>query len=154
MKDIKEIADNASEANIHYMNNIPSEKMSRVIGLNEVNEPLECLAVLKRLNEAISTLCRLQDTDYYLHHIWNSGTWLDEKLKENGFTEEWFSEIEDKLTTLRALLMGDALDYNDLYDELYNNVLAYEAYWHEWYESALNDANQKLAKARKEGFKA
>lgn len=130
----------------------PKFKSSLVPQLNMVNDPTECIYILKRLNDVITTLCIIGD-DYYTHYIWNISSDADSKLKEAGFTEDYFYEVEKKLTELRSLLVGDNLDMDWLVNKLYDELLAYESYWQEFHESTVNELrreNEKLKKQIKE----
>ena len=116
--------------------------------LQMVNNPTECVLLLGRLNEAISTLSALQD-DYYTDYIWNSGARQTELLKQNGFTEEWFCEVEDKLSLLRSILMGENYNWNEAYDQLYKVALGHEVYWKEFYEERVRKLEYELKKKEK-----
>ena len=109
----------------------------------EVNEPLECVLLLGRLNEAISLLLSLQDS-YYTEYIWNASSLHNEQLKAAGLDSDFFSEVEDKLRTLRSILMGDSLDFDELYRRLYDEALGYEVYWREFYENRNKELERKL----------
>jgi hypothetical protein len=123
-------------------------KYSWMSELPLVNEPLECVLLLGRLNEAIGTMLALQD-DYYTDYIWNSNTAQKEQLEQNGFTESWFSEVEDKLSLLRSILMGNNYDWGEAYDSMYKAALGHEVYWHEFYEERTKELEAKLRKAEK-----
>lgn len=124
-------------------------KYSWMSELPLVNNPLECVLLLGRLNEAISTLCALQD-DYYTDYIWNSNSAQKEQLEKNGFNENWFSEVEDKLSLLRSILMGNNYDWGDAYDAMYKVALGHEVYWKEFYETRTKELEAKLRKAEKQ----
>ena len=113
--------------------------------LQMTNGPTECVLLLGRLNEAISTMLALQD-DYYTDYIWNAGTRQTELLKQNGFTEEWFSEVEDKLSLLRTILMGENYDWDEAYYQLYKVALGHEVYWKEFYEERVRTLEHELKK--------
>ena len=105
--------------------------------------------MLIRLNIVITTLSELSDYNYYLDYIWNTGTFLRENLEKNGFTEDYFMEVEDKLRLLRALLFGDSLDFEELYKDLYDKLLYHEAYWNAYnddWNQKLHNENQRLKK--------
>lgn len=114
-----------------------------------VNEPVECVLLLGRLNEAISTLLVLQD-DYYTDYIWNSNSEQKKQLEQNGFTEGWFSDVENKLSLLRTILMGNNYDWNEAYDNMYKVALGHEVYWKEFYEERTRELEAKLKKAEKQ----
>ena len=127
----------------------PNSKMMYFKHMSDVNEPLECIEMLRRLNLVITTLSELSDYNYYLDHIWNAGTFIRENLTKNGFTEDYFMEVEDKLRLLRALLFGDALDFEELYKDLYDKLLYHEAYWNAYnddWNQKLHNENQRLKK--------
>ena len=127
----------------------PNSKMAQFKYMSDVNEPLECIEMLRKLNLAITTLSELSDCNYYLEHIWNGGTFLRENLEKNGFTEDYFMEVEDKLRLLRALLFGDSLDFEELYKDLYDKLLYHEAYWNAYnddWNQKLHNENQRLKK--------
>ena len=124
-------------------------KYSLISELPLVNEPLECVLLLGRLNEAISTLLALQD-DYYADYIWNSNSWQKKQLEQNGFTEEWFSDVENKLSLLRTILMGNNYDWDEAYDNMYKVALGHEVYWKEFYEERTRELEAKLRKAEKQ----
>ena len=65
----------------------PNSKMMQFKYMSDVNEPLECIEMLRRLNIVITTLSELSDYNYYLDYIWSAGTFLRENLEKNGFTE-------------------------------------------------------------------
>ena len=123
-------------------------KYSWMSELPLVNDPLECVLLLGRLNEAISTLLALQD-DYYTDYIWNSNSEQKKQLEQNGFTEEWFSEVENKLSLLRTILMGNNYDWDEAYDNMYKVALGHEVYWKEFYEARTKELEAKLRKAEK-----
>ena len=109
----------------------------------EVNNPLECVLLLGRLNEAIDLLLCLQD-GYYTEYIWNASSLHDEQLKVAGLDSDFFNEVESKLRTLRSILMGDSLDFDELYRRLYDDALGYEVYWREFYEKRNDELEKKL----------
>ena len=124
-------------------------KYSWMSELPSVDDPLECVLLLGRLNEAISTLSALQD-DYYTDYIWNSNSEQKKQLEQNGFTEEWFSEVENKLSLLRTILMGNNYDWDEAYDNMYKVALGHEVYWKEFYEERTRELEAKLRKAEKQ----
>ena len=109
----------------------------------EANEPLECVLLLGRLNEAIDLLLCLQD-DYYTGYIWNASSLHDEQLKAAGLNNDFFSKVEDKLRALRSILLGDSLDFEELYRRLYDEALGHEVYWREFYENRNKELERKL----------
>lgn len=109
----------------------------------EVNNPIECVLLLGRLNEAISLLLSLQDS-YYTEYIWNASSLHNEQLKKAGLDDDFFGDVEDKLRTLRSILMGDSLDFDELYRRLYDEALGHEVYWREFYENRNNELERKL----------
>lgn len=109
----------------------------------EVNKPLECVLLLSRLNEAINLLLCLQD-GYYTEYIWNASPLRDEQLKAAGLNEEFFSDVEDKLRTFRTILVGDSLDFDELYRRLYDEALGHEVYWREFYEEQAKELQRKI----------
>ena len=123
-------------------------KHSHCSELPLVNEPLECVLILGRLNEAISTMLALQD-DYYTNYIWNSNTEQQELLKENSLTEEWFSRVESKLTLLRSILMGENYNWDEAYAAMYRNALGEQVYWKEFYEERTKELEAKIREMEK-----
>lgn len=123
--------------------------------LGDVNEPLECIMMLKELNDTIDLLYKLWDANYYLDFIWNSGASQDKELKENGFTEEYFQEVTAKFEMLRTILFGHALDWERLYEQMYDSLLEYEVYYRKFEEEnakRLRNENSRLQKQiKKEG---
>lgn len=117
--------------------------------LSETNEPLECVMLLGRLNEAIDTVSALTD-DYYTHYIWNSSSIHDKELRDAGFTEDYFVALEDRLIKLRMILMGDNLRWDVLYQRLYADAIGHEVYWKEFYEKRCRQLEYELEKAKKE----
>lgn len=113
--------------------------------LQNVNDPLECVLLLGRLNEAIDTLCALQD-EYYTNYIWNSSTRVDDALKKEGFNEELFYDMECKLSKLREILMGDSMNWEETYQRMYLNVLGHEVYWKEFYEEKATKLQNEMAR--------
>lgn len=126
-----------------------SRRKYAVSAIPEANKPLECVLLLGRLNEAISLLLCLQD-EYYTDYIWNTSPLCDEQLKSAGLTEDFFSEVEDKLRTLRSILMGDSLDFEKLYRQLYDEALGYEVYQREFYEKLARDLQRKIDRIEKQ----
>ena len=88
----------------------------------QVNEPFEVADLLQRLNETISTFCMLSDTNYYLDYIFNAGTAINEGVEKLGITEEWLSDIAEKLKALRSLLYGDCINWNEMSVTLMRNA--------------------------------
>lgn len=117
-----------------------------------VNDNLECVLLLGRLNEAISTMCALQD-DHYTDWIWNASTYQKEALEKAGLTEDLFEMVERKLTELRAILMGENLNYDELYQNLYLSALGHEVYWKEFYEDRVRELEYKVRKYECNGKK-
>lgn len=111
--------------------------------LPDTNKPLECVLLIGRLNEAINLLLSLQD-DYYTDYIWNASSTQAEQLRAAGFEPKFFSDIEDKLRTLRSILIGDSLDFDELYRQLYDDALGHEVYWHEFFEKRTRELERKL----------
>lgn len=111
--------------------------------LPDTNKPLECVLLIGRLNEAINLLLSLQD-DYYTDYIWNASSTQAEQLRVAGFEPKFFSDIEDKLRTLRSILIGDSLDFDELYRQLYDDALGHEVYWHEFFEKRTRELERKL----------
>lgn len=66
-----------------------------------------------------------------------------------GFEEDYFVGLAEKMETLRAILMGDALDYRELYEQMYHELLGYEAYWNKWHEEQWNIKNRELERMRR-----
>jgi hypothetical protein len=114
--------------------------------LGEVNEPAECVVLLKRLNQMISTLWKLSD-DYYRSYIFNNSTVIDEELEKNGFDDDYFEELAYRMEKLRGILYRDALDYDTLYQAMQDEVMVYEAYWHSHFRQRTEELeyeNKKL----------
>ena len=118
-------------------------KYSSNCDMPEVNKPIECVLLLGRLNEAIDLLLCLQD-GYYTEYIWNASSLHGEQLKAAGLNEEFFSNVEDKLRIFRNILVGDSLNFDELYRRLYDDILGYEVYWREFYENRNNELERKL----------
>lgn len=116
--------------------------------LQMANDPLECALLLGRLNEAISTLCALQDS-YYTEYIWNSNNSMREGLEKEGLTEDVFYTMEMKLSKLREILMGGSLNWDEVYQNLYLNAIGHEVYWHEFYENRVRELETKIKKMEK-----
>lgn len=121
--------------------------------LAEVNDPTECVILLKKINDAVHTLYTLSDTDYYLDNIWNAGTDTTKQLADVGITEEWLMETAEKLEQIRTILFGTSLDFDELYKTLYDDLLCYEAYWNRWHEEAWKKEFRLREKAEKEAKK-
>lgn len=109
----------------------------------EVNKPIECVLLLGRLNEAIDLLLCLQD-GYYTEYIWNASSLHSEQLKAAGLNEEFFSNVEDKLRIFRNILVGDSLNFGELYRRLYDEALGHEVYWREFYEKQAEELQRKI----------
>lgn len=120
-------------------------KYSFMSELPLVNDPLECVMLLGRLNEAINTFSALQD-EYYTDYIWNSDKAQKEQLEKSGFSEDWFSEVEDKLSLLRGILMGNNYNWSEAYDNMYRVALGNEVYWKEFYKERAEKLEAKLRK--------
>lgn len=155
MNDIKEIAAQTHKARFDLdkaerTHKMPDGRNMHFSGLPCVNSPLECVAMLKRLNEAITTLYQLSDDQYYIKNIWNASTVLDGRLAEQGFNEDWFMSVAKKLELLRALLYGDNADWDIVYNNLYNDLLAHEAYWSNFYEERVRDLERENRKLKEE----
>jgi len=90
--------------------------------MNMVNDKYECALLLKKLNDMIETLSELQD-DYYTDYIFNANADQKERLENEGFTEEWFLEIEDRFTRLRSILYGDTISWKKLYLDIAEDVM-------------------------------
>lgn len=108
--------------------------------LGEVNSPYECVKLIRGLNQAIDLMWTLQDTNHYLEYIWNAGSDQTEDLEKAGITEEWLDDTVRKLETIRMILVGHNLNY----DELANRAM--EEVADSLYESnqRLEDWNRKL----------
>jgi len=81
---------------------------------NNVNEPFECVMLLDKLNLAIDTFYKLSDARYYTDYIFNQSTIVLDALKDNGLTEEFFTETAYKMERLRSLLFGEHIDWQGL----------------------------------------
>ena len=103
--------------------------------LSDVNDKFKCVALLQDLNDTINTLYKLSDTAHYLDYIFNSSTITNDKLKEEGFDEDYFLQIAYKFEYLRSIIFGDTFDWNELFDRLYLELLDYEHRWHMTEES-------------------
>lgn len=101
--------------------------------LGEVNDPYECVKLIKGLNQAIDLMWCLSDSAHYLDYIWNAGTDQDEHLKDAGITEEWIDETACKLETLRMILVGCNLNYAETVNRAMEEVA-----------DALYESNQRL----------
>ena len=117
--------------------------------LPDTNKPLECTLLLGKLNEAINLLLSLQD-DYYTDYIWNASSTQAEQLRAAGLEPKFFSDIEDKLRTLRSILIGESLNFEELYRQLYDDALGHETYWHEFFEKRTRELERKLDKIERE----
>lgn len=49
-----------------------------------------------------------------------------------------------ELRALRSILLGDSLDFEELYRRLYDEALGYEVYWREFYENRNKELERKL----------
>ena len=137
-RDPKNIQNQIDKANRDFRRKYPFN-----CDIPEANRPLECVLLLGRLNEAINLLLCLQD-GYYTEYIWNASSLHDEQLKAAGLDKDFFNEVESKLRTFRSILMGDSLDFDELYRRLYDEALGYEVYWREFYENRNKELERKL----------
>ena len=153
MKSVEEMLEEASREATRKRDK-PNSKYGWFSGLPEVNEPVECVMVLKKLNQAIDLMYELSDSAYYLDHIWNASTMQKDDLKEIGADEDYFDGVANKLEQLRCILFGRNLNFKELYNQLYGDLLCHEVYWHEFYEDwamKLQRENDKLKKENKNG---
>ena len=123
-------------------------KYSFMDELPNVNENLECVLLLGRLNEAIELLSELQDP-YYTEYIWNSGTDQGDALKKAGLDEDYFYETELKLAQLRMILVGSNVNYDGLYRSMYDSILGHEVYWKEFFEERTKKLEAELERLRR-----
>ena len=117
--------------------------------LPDTNKPLECILLLGRLNETINLLLALQD-NYYTDYIWNASSIQAEQLRAAGLEPNFFSDTEDKLRTLRSILVGDNLNFEELYRQLYDDALGHETYWHEFFEKRTRELERKIDRIERE----
>lgn len=111
----------------------------------DVNEPVECVMLLGKINDAISLFGELTDS-HYTEWIFNASSVHEEWIKE---FDEWISKTQDKLLKFRALLYGDNIDWYRLYDVMYKQVLEHEVYWHYFHEDGEQRAKNENEKLRK-----
>lgn len=102
--------------------------------MSQVNEPVQCVEFPRQLNDAIEFVSALTDTEHYLDYIWNASGNVDEMLKSQGLTEEYFNDMWNKLEKLRTILFGDALNFHHLYRKMYEEIAYHEAYWNAFHE--------------------
>lgn len=156
MSDIREIAqqvhDGGNDGRTGRKPRKPEHSYGWYTKLPHVNEQLECIAVLKQLNDAITMMYQLSDTRYYLDYIWNAGTTLETQLEEHGYTSDYFVKIAERLELLRSLLFGDSADWDGLYQWLYDDLLGHEVYWNHFHEEQAKRMEREL-KALKEKVK-
>ena len=122
------------------------ENYEKMTYLANVNEPTECVMLLKKLNQMIDTLYELSD-DYYRDYIFNQSTIILNELEKNGFNEDYFMHLADRMEKLRGILYRDALDYDTLYQAMQDEVIIYEAYWHSHFRQRAKELeyeNKKL----------
>ena len=120
--------------------------------LGEVNEPAECVVLMKRLNQMISTLWKLSD-DYYRSYIFNNSTVIDEELEKNGFDDDYFEELAYRMEKLRGILFREAFDYDNLCQLMQDEVMANEVYWHNFYKGRSEKLKDEIKKLQKENEK-
>lgn len=61
-------------------------------------------------------------------------------LKDNDYP----TAIQGNDKTFTVILMGDSLDFDELYRRLYDEALGHEVYWREFYENRNNELERKL----------
>lgn len=128
------------------------ENYEKMTYLANVNEPTECVMLLKRLNQMIDTLYKLSD-DYYRDYIFNQSTTILNELEKNGFNEDYFMNLAYRMEKLRGILYREALDYDALYQAMQDEVMAYEAYWHSHFRQRTEELeyeNKKLKEKESE----
>lgn len=117
--------------------------------LGEVNEPAECVVLLKRLNQMIDTLWKLSD-DYYTSYIFGHSTVIDEELEKNGFDEDYFMKLAHRMEKLRGILYREAFDYDNLCQLMQDEVMANEVYWHNHYKKRTEELRDEIKKLKGE----
>lgn len=150
MSDIKDVKDMADKGNDHGRRGKRLPMNTGLSLLRDYNEPVECVALLNAFNEMIDTLYSLSDGNYYLNYIWNGSSILSDELKAQGYDEDYFLKIANRMEKLRTILLGDALNYRELYEQMYHELLGHEAYWNKWHEEMLERKDRELEKLRKE----
>lgn len=138
-----------NRANERLSENYRQSEMNGLIA--EVNSPAEVVMILKRLNQLIETLYKLSD-DYYTDYIFNASRPLLDKLSQEGFNEEYFMNLANRFETLRSLLFGEAINFDNLYHTVQDEVMVYDWYWHKFYETRnreLQAENDRLKKEEK-----
>lgn len=120
--------------------------------LDEVNEPLECVALLKLLNDTIDNIWTLTDAGYYLDHIWNANADTSEKLKNAGFDDDYFINLAYRFENLREILIGGSIDYKQLFAEMYDDMLNCEAYYHRYYDELFDSVVRQRDKLQNEVY--
>lgn len=79
-----------------------------------VNEPNKCVLMLDRVNNLITTLYQLSDSNHYLDYIFNQSSTILELLEREGFTEDYFDELAERFEHLRSIIYGDQIDWYGL----------------------------------------
>jgi hypothetical protein len=109
-----------------------------------VNEPYECVMLLERMNNLISTLSQLTDEGYYMDYIFNRGTLTEELLKDIGITEEYISNTLDKFEKLRIALFGDCIDWEGLVQQELRAVAKSEREQNKWNDDYIRKLEYKI----------
>lgn len=125
------------------------DKYKQIPLLGEVNEPAECVVLLKRLNQMIDTLWKLSD-DYYTSYIFGHSTVIDEELEKNGFDEDYFEKLAIIMEKLRGILYREAFDYDNLCQLMQDEVMANEVYWHNHYKKRTEELRDEIKKLKGE----
>ena len=114
-----------------------------------VNEPFECVELLRKLNQAINLFYELEDESYYMDYIFNAGTYSTDDLRKFGITKDWCTETARKLEQIRNTLYGDNVDWDELSVLMMRNA----AYALREDNQRLEDRNRSLEYKLKEGLK-
>lgn len=130
------------------VNGKPINKMCTVFG--DVEDPVECLLLLQSLTDLIHTLYSLSDSDYYLDYIWGSSTTLEEELRNEGFTSDYFDKLVQRFEKLRAILFGNSIDYDEMIARLKDETFVYEYYNRKLYEDRVRILEKELMKLKRE----
>lgn len=113
-----------------------------------VNDPYECVVLLKEINNLIDTLSKLTDSEYYLKNIFNSSTTMDEHLKEIGIDEDYLMETLDKFEKLRAAVFGDNIDWHGLVEYELRFIAAREREENKQNEKIIRKLEYELRKLK------
>lgn len=122
-----------------------------MLRLGDVNEPYEVIALLDEINNLITTLSKLTDTQYYTDYIFNAWTGTGELIKGIGIDNNYLVETLEKFEKLRIVLFGDCIDWSKLAQEEMRNVARAESKANKNNEEYIRKLQYQLREQQKKG---